>query len=298
MIRNPSKPIIISGRHFTGKDFRLISDIVSLYPNLSRSELAQTIAENLKWYQSNGEPKHEASQIVLAKMEKWGQIKLSPLKSATNKGRRHEIAITERTAHGEMLAGEIGQFGRIIIEPIMGNGSGRLWNEYMARYHYLGYKGVFGSQQRYFVKLGDDRLLGCLSYSASAWSVSCRDEWIGWNRAEKAKRLHLIIANSRFLIFPWIKITNLASKSLSLAAKRIPFDWEARYNYRPVLIETFVDRERFKGTCYRAANYIRLGVTKGRGRMDYYHQKKSTSKDLFVYPLVSSFRDALKGGNQ
>lgn len=229
-------------------------------------------------------------------MEKWGQIKLPPLKSATNKGYRHKIAITERTVYGDKLDGEIRQYGRLIIEPIEGIEDRRLWKEYVERYHYMGYKGVFGCQQRYFIKLGDGRLLGCLLYSASAWSVSCRDEWIGWNREEKAKRLHLIINNSRFLILPWIKINNLASKALSLVAKRLPLDFEERYNYRPVLIETFVDSERFKGTCYRAANFIHLGVTKGRGRMDYYNKNISTKKDMFVYPLVASFRDELKGG--
>jgi hypothetical protein len=140
----------------------------------------------------------------------------------------------------------------------------------------LGYKNVFGSQLHYFIKSGDKEL-GCLQFSASAWALEHRDRWIGWSIQDKKERLHLIINNSRFLIFPWLHIRNLASRALSLAAKQIQNDWLREYCYAPVLLETFVDLEHFTGTCYKATSWLYLGQTKGRGRMD--------RKNEYLYPL-------------
>jgi hypothetical protein len=173
-----------------------------------------------------------------------------------------------------------------------------LWNEFIERHHYLGYKRPFGAHQRYFIvsKSGEDRRLGCLLFSASAWALDCRDAWTGWSKRDRSKRLHLIVNNSRFLLFPWIRVKNLASHVLSLAVKRVPKDWEERYRYRPVLLETFVDPEQYEGTSYQAANWIFLGRTTGRGRMDSQHKRHGLSpKLIYVYPLEKHFRSHLKG---
>lgn len=135
-------------------------------------------------------------------------------------------------------------------------------------------------------------------FSASAWALSERDRWIGWSKKDRSQRLHLIVNNTRFLIFPWVKVQNLASHALSLAAKQVPIDFRKRYGYKPVLLETFVDVERYTGTCYRAANWMCLGQTAGRGRMDRYHEQLSTPKLIFVYPLVRDFRQHLLGGGK
>ncbi len=298
MVHKPLRPMTLSGRDFTKKDFKLIKDTVLLCPHLSRTELAKTIAENLQWYQSNGEPKHRACLIVLEKLQNWGYIQLPPLKETSYKGYRHQVLITKRTSYKDFLIGQIQQYGAVIIEPVRDKEESSLWKEYIERYHYLRYRTPFGCQQKYFIRLETGELLGCLLYSASAWSVECRDKWIGWDREQKSRRLHLIINNSRFLIFPWVMIKNLASKVLSLAAKRVGDDWQDIHHYRPVLMETFVEKDRFRGTCYRAANWQYLGVTRGRGRMDRYNKHISTIKEVFVYPLTSSFRDELKGGEQ
>jgi len=139
------------------------------------------------------------------------------------------------------------------------------------------------------------RRLGCMLFSAAAWALAERDAWIGWSKQERSQRLHLIVNNTRFLIFPWVKVKNLASKALSLAAKQIRVDFKERYGYEPVLLETFVYTQHYKGTCYKAANWISLGLTAGRGRMDRYAQYLSTPKQIFVYPLVSGFRAHLCG---
>ncbi len=136
------------------------------------------------------------------------------------------------------------------------------WRAYINRYHILKYKSVFGSRLQYFIKSGDTEL-GCLQFSASSWALSERDKWIGWTVDDRKARLNLIVNNSRFLIFPWVHIRNLASKALSLAAKQIQDDWLRQYCYAPVLMETFVDLAHFKGTCYKAANWYILAKPKG-----------------------------------
>ena len=286
---------LLSGREFNRKDFTLIKDTIRLCPHLSRKELAKVISENLSWYQSNGEPKHRACMKVLEKLEALGHIELPPLRYSPLKGVSQKVKITGQSDAGSLLTGRIDEYGSVLIEPVEGEAAMRLWGEYIERYHYLGYKRAFGNQQRYFVRLDDGTLVGCLLYSAPAWAVACRDEWIGWDRLQRTRGLHLIINMSRFLIFPWVKVTNLASRMLSLSVKQVSGDWLRRYTYRPVLIESFVDCARYRGICYRAANWQSIGLTKGRGRMDRWHKGLSTIKEVFVYPLSGSFREELKG---
>jgi hypothetical protein len=159
----------------------------------------------------------------------------------------------------------------------------------------LGDKQVFGSRLQYLIKSGEHEL-GCLQFSASAWSLEERDRWIGWKKEDRITRLQLVVNNSRFLIFPWVKIKNLASKSLSIAVKQIKKDWLTEYCYEPVLLETFVDTEYYNGVCYKAANWQYLGETKGSGRS---RTKDSISKKrIFVYPLINDFREYLLGNKQ
>ncbi|MGI6449374.1 MAG: Druantia anti-phage system protein DruA [Desulfitobacteriia bacterium] len=168
------------------------------------------------------------------------------------------------------------------------------WRSYVNQYHMLGDKWVFGSRLHYFVKSGDKEL-GCLQFSASAWSLEDRDQWIGWTKEDRKVRLHLIVNNSRFLIFPWVHIRNLASKALSLAVKQIQQDWLREYCYAPVLLETFVDTDHFNGTCYKASNWIYLGETKGSGRTRVESEPLS-KKMIFMYPLQEeNFKACLKG---
>ena len=164
-----------------------------------------------------------------------------------------------------------------------------LWNEYIDRYHYLGYTRLPGAQLRYFVK-SKGTIVALLGFGASAWKTSPRDKYIGWTASEREKNLHLIVNNARFLILPWIRSKNLGSRILSMIARRIRSDWENCYNYRPVLLETFVDKTRFQGTCYKAANWRYLGDTQGRGKLDVKHENKQPVKSVWVYPLIKSFR--------
>jgi hypothetical protein len=289
-----SEVMTLSGREFKGEDFTLIKDVISLYPNLSRKELSRTICELLEWYQANGEPKYLSCLEVLEKLEARGEIHLPALRQ-NRRGYHHKVAVTDKTEALKPLYGQIDEYGTIIVAPVEDSGQGRLWNEYIERYHYLGHRQAFGNQQKYFIRFASGDLLGCMLFSASAWSVSCRDKWIGWHKQDRAKRLHLVLSNSRFLLFPWIKIKNLASKVLSISARQVQKDWFLRYNFQPVLLETFVDQDRFSGTCYKAAGWQYLGMTTGRGRMDRYNRHLSSPKQVYVFPLQGNFRQLLCG---
>jgi hypothetical protein len=285
----------LSGREFKVEDFALIKETISLYPQLSRKELSKTICELLGWYQADGEPKYLSCLQVLEKLEAWGEIKLPPLRQS-RRGYHRKVAITGETQAAKPLCGRVDEYSPVIIEPVEGSRQGHLWNEYIERYHYLGHRQAFGNQQKYFIRFASGDLLGCMLFSASAWSVACRDEWIGWGKEHRARNLHLVLSNSRFLLFPWIKIKNLASKVLSLSARQVVRDWSLRYGFRPVLLESFVDTDRFAGTCYRAANWRYLGKTAGRGRMDRYSRYLSSVKDVYVFPLEDDFRQLLGVG--
>ena len=175
----------------------------------------------------------------------------------------------------------------------------------MQRYHYLGYKPLPGAQIRYLVfgsltspsKLSPrdpTPLLAALGFGAAAWSIAPRDQWIGWTSQQRQRNLHLVLNNARFLILPWVQLRNLASRILAAAAKQLPKDWEIQYGYRPLLLETFVERDRFPGTSYRAANWMYVGQTQGRGKLEKRNRRVTPIKNIFLYPLHKQFRTKLQ----
>ncbi|MHB1829650.1 MAG: Druantia anti-phage system protein DruA [Steroidobacteraceae bacterium] len=168
----------------------------------------------------------------------------------------------------------------------------RLWNEYIQRYHYLGYNPLPGAQLRYFVAI-DGQFVALLGFGAAAWKTAPRDQFIGWTEQQRRSNMHLIVNNARFLILPWVQSKGLASKILGRIARQLPTDWQRRYGYRPVLLESFVQSDRFRGTCYKAANWLHVGQTTGRGKLDVTHQYAIPVKDIWLYPLQRSFRQAL-----
>ena len=171
----------------------------------------------------------------------------------------------------------------------------RLWNEYIQRYHYLGYTPLPGAQLRYFVTM-NGQVLALLGFGASAWQVAPRDTFIGWDHDQRRRGLPLIVNNARFLILPWVQSKNLASKILAMVVRQLPGDGFNRYKIQPVLMETFVESGRFSGTCYRAANWIHVGRTKGRGKLGPSGVQSVPVKDIFLYPLARNFKTVLKNG--
>ena len=283
----------LSGRYFTPQEILDIQETVGTFWRLSWTELVETVCEHLKWVTPAGRNKVDSCAKAMRKLEAQGLLKL-PAKNSVAKG-KEKVEVGERTNPEEELTGTVRDFEPVQVAPVFGKEQIRLWNEYVERYHGLGYKRPFGAHQRYFILDGSVRRLGCLLFAASAWALSERDEWIGWSGRDRAQRLNWVVANTRFLIFPWVRVRNLASRALSLVAARIREDWRTRYGYEPVLLETFVAADRYRGTCYQAANWIPVGMTAGRGRMDRYSQYLLSPKIIYAYPLVADFRSYLRG---
>ncbi len=288
-------PVLISGRYFTAQELREIQETVCMFPKLSRLELAKTICENISWVTPSGEYKLASCKKLLEKLESQGIVTLPAKQEDKMHDTKDRISFSSLTDAGLPIEGVVTDFEPIFLEPVTDRAGIRLWNEYVHRYHLLGYKRPFGAHQRYFIVSGSGQKLGCLLFAASAWALQARDQWVGWTETDRSLRLNFIVNNTRFLLFPWVRVKNLASKALSLAARRIRSDWQGRYGYSPVLLETFVDPSKYRGTCYKAANWIFLGYTAGRGRMDRYKKNPFTRKHIYVYPLVADFRSCLKG---
>ena len=274
-----------------------IVEIIETFPKLSRTELANTVCELFSWKRPTGKLKSVECRQFLERLDEKGTIKLPACrKQYTNKG----AVKVQRTGKADIqptISTKLKRLSPILLTRVNNQEQRQLWYEYVDRYHYLGYQLPFGAQLRYFIKSGaTSDILGCFQFSSPAWKMAPRDRWIGWVDDQRKANLQKIINNSRFLILPWVEVKNLASRALSLAVKSVPDDWQDCYGYRPVLMETLVDRKRFKGTCYKAANWIHVGKTTGRGRMDRDHSRQGAAvKEIYVYPLSSRFRQELAG---
>ena len=260
---------------------------------LSRSELASTICEALGWVRKNGRLKTRECYEYLGLLEERGLLDLPPKRAQRPRGPT-SIHFTEASEPREERAGTLAEVLPVTLSLVAHSSERALWRELIERHHYLGHKVPYGAHLRYLVWLGPKRELGgCLQFSSAARRLLVRDRWIGWDDATRQRNLPRVVCNSRFLILPWLKISDLASHVLSLGARVLVEDWQEAYGVRPVLLETFVARERFEGTCYRAANWIELGATAGRGRMDRHTRAAEPVKTCLVYPLVGDFRRRL-----
>ena len=281
----------VCGRSFSAADVAAIKEFIARNPSASRREIATWTCESLRWLRANGQLKEMSCRVALLRLEALGLIGL-PL-ARKRSGNRKPYRPTETiTVPREEVVAPVGQLVEPRVRRVESSADSRLWNEAVSRFHYLGYKRLPGAQLRYLVESADT-LLGVVGFAASAWKVGPRDRWIGWSEQQRKARLHLVVNNARFLILPWVKSPNLASWILARCARRLPCDWEKRYCYRPVLLETFVERGRFCGTCYKAANWIRIGETQGRGKLDRDHTASLPRKQVFVYVLERGFRRVL-----
>jgi len=284
----PSK---LCGRPFDGSDLeRIRGEIVAASPPL-RSEIARRVCRALQWTDALGRPKLMSARVGLLRLHRAGLIELpAPTRSNGNGGGL--VRGPDVWPQPIPVGGTVGQLGGLRLAAVPDKGASRLWNGLIERYHYLGYTPLPGAQLRYLIRC-DQGLLGALGFGAAAWKVAARDGWIGWGRSAREAHLGRVLNNARFLLLPWVRVKNLASKVLSLAAAQVPEDFAARYGERVVLLETFVQTPRFRGTCYRAANWQYLGETAGRGKGDRTHRARLPRKAVYVYPLAADFRAAL-----
>jgi hypothetical protein len=282
------------GRPVQPQEFELIRQITRDFRQLSVTELAQTLCELLDWKRANGGLKSRECYLFLQALQKRGWLPWLP--APQPRLRRPHLtriaAVSDPQPPCTLTLQKCQPLEWQLIEQATDR---QLFQQYIERYHYLGYRVPYGAQLRYFVRgsATGAPVLACLLFVSAAWKMAARDHYIGWSDAVRAGGLASVINNSRFLILPWVRIPNLASQVLSQAAERVRRDWPKRYGVQPLLLETLVDRSRYPGTCYRAANWISLGLTQGRGRMDRSHTLQGEAKEILVFPLRRNWRQRL-----
>jgi len=282
------------GREFSAADLAQIRELLQIQPALGRVALSRRVCQDLGWLNGLGQPKEMSCRVALLRMEKDGLIQCPEPLGHHRRGQRRLELSAASDPRAPVL--EWAQALRpLVFQGVRGRGrkDSQLWNQLIQRYHYLGYCPLSGAQMRYLVWSGDGRLLAALGFGASAWQVKARDQYIGWNDRQRRAGLHRIVNNARFLILPWVKSSGLASRILSAMAKPLLSDWSLHYGYEPVLLESFVEIPRFTGISYQAANWIRLGQTQGRGKLEQQHCQTSPVKEIWVYPLHADFRELL-----
>jgi hypothetical protein len=282
-----------SGRTFSTEDVQHIRHLIDAHPELNRAQLSRLVCDELGWFKPDGLRKDMSCRVAMLRMNEEGLIVLPPPLKGNGNG-RNRPAQTSASDPRKPIDLPAGALGSLTFRAVQTPKDSSLWNELIQRYHYLGYKPLPGAQMRYLVSSGS-HLLAALGFGAAAWKVAPRDCFIGWTAQQRQERLPLIANNARFLILPWVNSRNLASRILAGIARQLPCDWQKRYGYTPLLLETFVESNRFRGTCYRAANWIHVGQTKGRGKLDRTHEHALPVKDIFVLPLHKDFRPRLCG---
>jgi len=290
------KSTTFNGKRLTRKQIVLIQDTVKAFPALSRRELAHTLCEHLHWFTANGNNKIQSCLRALESLETRDIITLPALVDAQKRGPQKAITWTANTDEQSSVDSALKPMMPIRLQVVTDKEPVKLWNEFVDRYHYLGYRRPIGSHLRYFIVDREERKLGCLSFSFASQALPCRDQWIGWDRDARQKRLDLVINNNRFLIFPWVNVKYLASKVLSLACKQLAHDWQVHHGYRPVLLETFIDTDKYTGICYQAANWQLIGKTAGVKSTAKVERK--SQKAVYLYPLSKDFKNDLINGKQ
>ena len=289
-------PERLCGVEFGRRGLEVIRDEIARAPQANRAEIARRVCRALGWFNDAGRPKAMGARVVLLRLARAGFVELPPPRHHNGNGswrwqRRAELPIGL-----PRIGGRVEQITELTLELVSDAGASRLWNALMAHHHYLGYTPLVGAQLRYLIRSPLHGVLGCFGFGAAAWKVAARDHWIGWDRERRERNLARVLNNARFLILPEVRVKNLASHTLALAARRVVNDFEWRYAIRPLLLETFVERARHRGTCYRAANWHWVGTTQGRGKLDRHHEHRLPVKDVYLYPLTPRFREELTGG--
>lgn len=279
------------GRLFEPWEIERIRALISATPSLSRYRLSTMVCEQLNWRRADGELKDMSCRVALLRMEADGLIGLPPPKRAKVATYVEDPEIESAVAWPRTVPKV--DLSQLTIDLVLAQKrESRLWIAYIKRHHYLGHQPMPGAQLRYFVR-SDGEIVALLGFGASAWKVHPRDKYIGWSHDQRQRNLHLVVNNSRFLILPWIRRRNLASKILGMVRRRLQADWHKRYSYRPALIETFVEDGRFLGTSYQAANWTCVGSTQGRGKLDRTKRCDLPVKSVYLCPLATDFRRQL-----
>ena len=280
---------ILQGREVSDADIELIRSLLCANPTWGRSRLSVELCHRWDWRNAQGRIKDMAARTLLLKLERAGTITLPPRQGPSpNASRNRHVPAPVMS---EPICAALCDLQPLCVNIVLPRSDeARVFSGLLAHEHYLGHRNTVGENLRYLVKDSHGRPVACVLFGSAAWKCSDRDTFLGWDRTVRESNLQYLTNNTRFLVPSWVQVPNLASHVLGLLTRRIRADWQAKYGHPVHALETFVDRSRFKGTCYRAANWIRLGATQGRTRNDRTHSIQVPVKDVYLYPLSADFR--------
>jgi len=288
--------LVVQGRLVNELDLELLRQWMGQNPGWSRRRLSQELATHWDWRNGAGQLKDMAARTLLLKLHQRGLIALPSRRQVpTNRMRCRSAAMASRDGDPHPIECGLAQLGALSVGEESSQAAERAWvRTALGQFHYLGFGGAVGENLQYVVRDGQGHPLACLVFGAAAWKCQDRDRFIGWSTQQRQRNLGLIANNTRFLILRWVKVPHLASWILGQIRRRIASDWQAKYGHSIVVMETFVERERFLGTAYRAANWLAVGATIGRTRQDRHTCIQAPVKDIYLYPLRRDFREALQ----
>jgi len=280
------------GRNITESDLAVVKEIIGACPDASRRFISKEVCKAWGWRQANGTLKDMVCRSLLLLLQSKGLIELPPPKCKlpnplANRKKPIRVAVDQTPIEctiDELYPIDLKQVRRTRFE--------KPFNSLISEHHYLGYTQPVGEHLKYMA-FSNSRPIACLAWSSAPWYIGARDRFIGWSPETRQNNLHLIINNTRFLVLPWVRVSHLASHLLALSRRRVSLDWESIYNHPVLLLETFVDTERFQGTCYKADNWIYVGKTTGRGKLSTSTKPTLSKKAVYVYPLRKNFRQRL-----
>jgi len=285
------------GRTVTQADIAFIRELIAKNPSLSRRKLSAELCRAWNWVQPNGQLKDMVCRGLMLELHRNGHIELPAKRRETLNplAKRQKPSLEEDAVDTSALEGRLRDIQPIVFRQVRGRSSGaKLFNGLIERYHYLGYTHPVGEQMKYLV-FGGERPVACFCFSSAPRHLGPRDRYIGWSAQLRRRNVQLVAYNSRYLIFPWVRVRYLASHLLSRVVQILSADWEQLYHHPVHFIETFVNTPRYKGTCYRAANWVYMGKTTGRGKDDQTNKPNRPVKEVLGYPLVKNFREKLCG---
>jgi len=287
--------MVIQGREVGASDLDLIRALQAEHGDWGRTRLSEELCRRWEWRNGRGQPKDMAARTLLVKLERGGHIRLPErLHKASLRRRKPGAAPAKVEYQRAPMGGPLEGLQPISVSVILaGSPDQRVFNTLLERYHYLGHRRTVGENMGYLFRDRQGREVGCALFGSAAWKCADRDAWIGWDRRSREAKLGLMTNNTRFLILPWVSVPHLASHVLGCVARRLCADWQRKYGHAIHLVETFVERGRFRGTCYRAANWVRVGQTRGRTRNDRDRTIRASVKDVYVLALNNNFRREL-----
>ncbi len=282
------------GRDFTVAQMTLLRTLIASPEGYSRRALSRVFCQRIGWYKPDGGLKDMMARCAMLAMHRDGLITLPPRRQAPT--RRQPIVFGPETEPPQSsVPTTLDDVQPLSVRIVVsGTAEGQRWNQFIARYHYLGYQTLVGAQMRYAVEDRHGHPIALLGFSTAAWKLAPRDRFIGWTAEQREQNLPRVIDNPRFLILPWIRIPNLGSHLLAIMKRRLPEDWTTRYGVTPVLIETFVQIPTYTGAVYQASGWIRVGTTQGRGRYDRYKRFDKPQKDIWLWPLRRDWQRTLQ----